>query len=124
MKKNKGFAIFLRGLIKRRKTLPSRLAKQIGVNHTTFHRWLYSKDVPKIRTCVKLSEISGIPLEEILAAAGHINVSKRPPSEWPEIREYARLKYPDELDEDVILMLEKVIELRGNKKSSGREVTD
>jgi hypothetical protein len=54
-------------------------------------------------------------------AAGYLNVSKQPPSEWPEIREYARIKYPYELDEDVIMMLEKIIELRRKKNSGNRQ---
>jgi len=31
---------------------------------------------------------------------------------WPEFREYARKKYPDELDEDIITMIEDLIERR------------
>jgi len=38
------------------------------------------------------------------------------PSEWPEFREYAQRKYPDELDEDVIIMIENLIEQRRGRK--------
>ena len=34
---------------------------------------------------------------------------------WPEFREYARQKYPNELDEDLITMIEDLIE-RGRRK--------
>jgi hypothetical protein len=37
----------------------------------------------------------------------------KPPADWPESGEYARLKYPDELDEDLIVLIERLIEERG-----------
>ncbi len=36
-------------------------------------------------------------------------------NKWPEFREYARQKYPNELDEDLITMIEDSIE-RGRRK--------
>ena len=38
------------------------------------------------------------------------------PAEWPEFREYAQYKYPAELDEDLITMIEDLIERRRAKK--------
>ena len=38
---------------------------------------------------------------------------KKPPADWPEFGEYARLEYPDELDEDLIVLIERLIEERG-----------
>jgi hypothetical protein len=36
-------------------------------------------------------------------------------AQWPEFREYANLKYPNELDEDIITMVEDLIERRRAK---------
>ena len=44
---------------------------------------------------------------EKLKSAGEIRLVKMP---LPEFRDYARLKYPDELDEDLITMIEDLIE--------------
>ena len=63
-----------------------------------------------------------VPLEEILAVVGHIpSVAERKPSEWPEFREYAQHKYPDELDEDLITMIEDLIERRREKRYNARK---
>ena len=36
-------------------------------------------------------------------------------NKWPDLREYARQKYPNELDEDLITMIEDLIERRRAK---------
>jgi hypothetical protein len=36
-------------------------------------------------------------------------------TEWPEFREYAKQKYPDVLDEDLIVMIEDLIERRRSR---------
>ena len=43
-------------------------------------------------------------------------IGEKPAAEWPEFREYARHKYPIELDEDLITMIEDLIERRRAKK--------
>jgi len=64
-----------------------------------------------------LAEYSGIPVEKVLSIAGHLSgVSEKPSTEWPEFREYARRKYPAELDEDLIAMIEDLIERRRARK--------
>jgi len=63
-----------------------------------------------------------VPLEKILSIVGHLpGVAETAPLEWPEFREYARQKYPDELDDDLITMIEDLIERRRQKRyNSGK----
>jgi hypothetical protein len=62
----------------------------------------------KIDTGRKFKEASVTPLIGTPGQCG-----KKPPADWPEFGEYARLKYPDELDEDIIVLIERLIEERG-----------
>ena len=96
--------------------LPSHLAIRIGVSHATVSRWLSGKDVPSPRSCEKIAEFSGLPLEKILIAAGHISKKTVIEDEWPTFREYARQKYPNEIDEDLISMIERLITIRKQTK--------
>jgi transcriptional regulator with XRE-family HTH domain len=104
---------FLKEVIRRRKRLPSQLAADLGISHATVSRWLSGTDIPNIKSCRKLAEYSGVPLEKILSIVGHLpGVAETGPPEWPEFREYARQMYPNELDEDLITMIEDLIERR------------
>ena len=99
--------------MRRRKCLPSQLAAALGISHATVSRWLSSKDNPSTQSCRKLAEYSGVPLHTILQITGHLpEVANDESAEWPEFREYARRKYPTELDEDLITMIEDLIERR------------
>ena len=110
-------AAFLKELMRRRKRLPSQLAADLGVSHATVSRWLSGADTPNTRSCCRLAKYSGVPVEKILSLAGHLpRVAEAGPPEWPEFREYARRKYPAELDEDLITMIEDLIERRRKKK--------
>jgi len=110
-------ASFLNELMHRRKLLPSQLATDLGVSHTTVGRWLSGEDVPSTRSCRRLSEYSRVPLEKILSVTGHLpRIAETGPPEWPEFREYALQKYPSELDEDLITMIEDLIERRRRKR--------
>ena len=103
--------------MRRRRRLPSQLAADLGVSHATISRWLSGEDVPSTRSCRKLAEYSGVPVERVLSIAGHLpRVAEKKPDEWPEFREYARRKYPDELDEDLITMIEDLIERRRSRR--------
>ena len=119
--KNVYLITFLKEVMRRRKRLLSQLATDIGVSHATVSRWLSGKDVPSIKSCVKLAEYSGIPIEEVLSTAGHL-ISKNESrlADLPEFREYAQGKYPNELDEDMIIMIEDLIERRRHKKYESR----
>ncbi|MBA7663379.1 hypothetical protein ES703_71419 [subsurface metagenome] len=111
-------ASFLKKLMRRRKPLPSQLAADLGISHVTVSRWLSGADVPSIKSCRRLAEYSGVPLEKVLSIVGHLpRVAEVGHSEWPDFREYARQKYPNELDEDIITMIEVLIERRRAKNN-------
>ena len=113
---------FLKEVMRRRKRLPSQLAADLGVSHATVSRWLSGTDVPNTRSCQRLAEYSGVPLEKILSIAGHLpRIVEMGPPEWPEFREYARRKYPTELDEDLITMIEDLIERRRERRYGGKD---
>ena len=113
---------FLKEVMRRRKRLPSQLAADLGVSHATVSRWLSGKNVPSIRSCRRIAEYSGVPLEKILSILGYLPaIAEREPPEWPEFREYALRKYPAELDEDLITMIEDLIERRREKRHGGRK---
>jgi transcriptional regulator with XRE-family HTH domain len=108
---------FLEKLMARRRRLPSQLAADIGVSHPTVGRWMSGEDVPSTASCRKLAEYSGVSVEEILSISGHLpTITQAPAAEWPEFREYADRKYPNELDEDIIVMIEDLIERRREKQ--------
>jgi len=44
--------------------------------------------------------------------------------EWPEFREYAHHKYPAELDEDLITMIEDLIERRRGRRYESKGKKD
>ena len=118
MKKDNGsLCAFLNELMRLRKKLPSQLAADIGVSHTTVSRWLSGQESPSLRSCQVLAEYSGLTTAQMLYRIGYIpksSVIKQ--ADWPEFREYAQLKYPDELDEDIIAIIEDLIERRREKK--------
>jgi len=102
--------------MRRRKPLPSQLAADLGISHVTVSRWLSGADVPSIKSCRRLAEYSGVPLEKVLSIVGHLpRVAEVGHSEWPDFREYARQKYP-ELDEDLATMIEGLIERQRAKR--------
>ncbi len=103
--------------MRRRHRKPRQLATELGISHATVSRWLSGTDIPNTRSCQRLADYSGVPVQKILAIVGHITrVAERPAAEWPEFREYAKHKYPAELDEDLITMIEDLIERRRAKK--------
>jgi transcriptional regulator with XRE-family HTH domain len=115
---------FLKELMRRRKRLPSQLASDLGISHATVSRWLSGQDIPSTKSCRKLAEYSGVPLEKVLTIVGHMpEVAEVAHSDWPEFREYARQMYPDELDEDLITMIEDLIERRRQKRYNSSKNT-
>ncbi|MBA7673062.1 hypothetical protein ES703_81250 [subsurface metagenome] len=106
---------FLQELMRRRGRLPSQLAADLGVSHTSVSRWLSGKDRPSLVSCVRLANYAGVPLERVLSAAGHSMPLEKTASELPEFREYARSKYPRELDGDLVTLIEDLIERRRKK---------
>lgn len=111
------FVTFLKEVLRRRKQKPSQMAAELGISHATVSRWLSSMDIPNTSSCQRLADYSGVPVQKIMAIVGHLpKVAERPVAEWPEFREYAQHKYPAELDEDLITMIEDLIERRRTKK--------
>lgn len=103
--------------MRRRKLLPVQLARDLGVSHTTVGRWLSGSRIPDIPSCIKVANYSGIVALRVLAMAGHLNeMVDKEPADWPEFREYARQKYPNELDEDTIMIIEDLIDGRRREK--------
>jgi len=108
---------FLKQLMRQRGRLPSQLAVDLGVSHVTMLRWLAGKDIPSTKSCHKLAEYSGAPIQELLSITGHLpKMLEQVPAEWPAFREYAQKKYPEEIDEDIITMIEHLIEYRRKQK--------
>ena len=113
---------FLNEVMRRRKRLPSQLAADLGISHATVSRWLSGAYIPSTKSCRKLSEHSGVPLEKVLSIVGHLPiVAKTVSPEWPEFREYARRMYPNELDEDLITMIEDLIERRRARRYNAKD---
>ena len=64
--------IFLIEVMSHKKRLPSQLASDLMISHATVGRWLSGQDIPNVKSCRKLSEYTGIPLERILVITGHL----------------------------------------------------
>ena len=108
--------VFLKEIVRRKKRLPSQMAADLGISHATVSRWLSGKDVPSTRSCRRLADYSGLSLMEVLSIAGHMpKLAKQESDSWPEFREYAQKKYPAELDDDMITMIEDLIERKRSR---------
>ncbi len=113
--------LFLKEIMRRRKLLPSQMATDLGVSHATVSRWLSGKNIPGVRSCQRLAEYSGVNLQKILSIACHMPEEDSKESvKWPEFREYALQKYPNELDEDLVTMIEDLIERRRERKNGSK----
>lgn len=107
---------FLKEVMRQRRRLPSQLAADIGISHATVSRWLHGLDVPSTRSCQKIAELTGVPLQRILSLSGHVPaIAESPPDTWPEFGEYARKKYGAELDEDLVATIESLISRRRDR---------
>jgi transcriptional regulator with XRE-family HTH domain len=108
--KNKILVSFLNEVMRRHHRKQSQLAADIGVSHATVSRWLSGQDIPSIRSCIRLSEYSGVAIEKILAIVGYLpRISGMSSRKWPDFREYNHYKNPNELDEDLITMIKDLI---------------
>jgi len=111
-------AAFLKELMLRRGRLPSQLAADLGVSHATVSRWLSGSDTPSIGSWRKLAEYSDLSLEKILRITGYLpKAEAESPANWPDFREYALRKYPNELDEDLVAAIEGLIMRRRQNRS-------
>ena len=120
--RSKQFVHLLKRVMRERQCKPNKLAADLGISHATVSRWLSGQDVPNPQSCRRLAEYSGMSVEKILLMVGHlISVAEKPLEEWPEFREYARHKYPNELDEDLVILIEDLIERRRAKQNEREE---
>ncbi len=111
---------YLRSLLRKREITPSRLAREVGVSHATVSRWLSGKDIPSPKSCERLAQYGGVRVEWLLSLASYLPALETAGADqWPEFREYARVKYAQELDEDLITMIEDLIERRRRKREGG-----
>jgi len=118
---NLPFIAFLKELIHQRMLLPSQLAKELGISHSTVSRWLQGKELPTTKSCRRLAEYSGVSLQKIFSFSGHMpEMVESPADNWPEFREYIRKKYPDMLDDDLVTLIERLIEQRRGKTMRAR----
>jgi len=107
------FIVFLQELMRRRRRLPSQFAADVGVSHTSVSRWLTGKEKPSFTSCVKLANYTKVPLERVLNIVGYLMpVEEKEVNELPDFREYVKRKYPRELDDDLVTIIEDLIERR------------
>ena len=107
------FIAFLQALMRRRGQLPSQFAAAVGVSHTSVSRWLSGNEKPSFASCIKLANYTSTPLQRILHIVGHlIPVEERSASELPDFREYVKRRYPRELDDDQVTIIEDLIDRR------------
>lgn len=59
-------------------------------------------------------------MAKILSIVGHMPGLVEAPAKWPEFREYVLEKYPRELDEDLITMIEDLIERKRARKRAAK----
>jgi transcriptional regulator with XRE-family HTH domain len=118
--KNVPIGSYISELLRRHKVSPNRLAKDLGISHVTLGRWLSGEDIPNVRSCQKIARFSGESLDYVLHLVGHLPGIVEGSVDLPSFREYARKKYPDELDEDLIVMIEDLIERRRAKKHAAK----
>lgn len=115
---NKKLIYLIKEIMRQRQCKPSKLASDLGISPATISRWLSGQDVPNPQSCQKLAEYSGIPEDRILSTVGHLRrATEKSVAEWPEFREYAQQKYPAELSDDIIVVIEDLIELRKAKQN-------
>jgi transcriptional regulator with XRE-family HTH domain len=96
------------------------LARESGVDVSTLSRWREGKQVPSPKSCKMLADYLCLPTEHVLSLAGHLRpLHKTDEQVLPEFRDYAQQKYPAELDEDMIAMIEDLIKRRRRRNEQG-----
>ena len=107
------FIAYLQELMRLRGRLPSQFAADLGISHTSVSRWLSGKDRPSLVSCVKLANYTGVPLQRVLQIVGYLMpLEETTASELPDFQEYVKRKYPQELDDDLVALIEDLIERR------------
>ena len=113
----RNFSNFIQDHIRRRGVSLRRLALESGVSPSTFSRWLRGQQRPSPASCQKLAEYLSVPAEQVLIIAGYLMpLHTMDANSLPEFREYAYQKYPEDLDEDMITMIEDLIHRRRSRR--------
>lgn len=104
---------FLQDLQRQRGISLRKMASETGISASTLSRWYEGKQTPSPQSCKMLAQYLLLPIEHVLALAGHLRpLHKTNPDVLPEFREYALKKYPEVLDDDMISMIEDLIRRR------------
>ncbi len=104
---------YIQNLLRQRGVSLRRLATDAGISPSTLSRWVSGKQVPSPQLCQQFADSLSLPVERVLALAGHlVPMQKANAGALPDFREYARQKYPAELDDDMIAMIEDLIQRR------------
>lgn len=111
-------ADFLKDIQRQRGFSLRRLARETQISASTLSRWRDGKQTPSPESCRLLADYLSLPAEHILALAGHLSPLHRR-DDLPEFREYAGLRYPNELDEDIVAMIEDLIRRRRGRLAQG-----
>jgi transcriptional regulator with XRE-family HTH domain len=107
---------FLTEIMDQKRCSPSQLATDLGVPYSTVHRWLHNKTLPTISSCRRLAEYTCLSLRTVFSRIDYIPPFLHShPNSWPEFREYTSKKYPDELDDDLITLIEDLIAVRRDR---------
>ena len=107
---------FLTEIMDQHRCSPSQLATDLGVRYSTVYRWLHNKTLPNISSLRKLAEYTSLSLHTILSRIDYIpSFPHSPPNSLPEFREYAFQKYPAELDDDLVTLIENLIIVRRDR---------
>lgn len=113
-------ADFLQDIQRQRGLSLRGLARESGISVSTLSRWCDGKQTPSPKSCKMLADYLSLSTEHILALAGHLkSLHKEATEALPEFREYAGKKYPEELDEDMIAMIEDLIYRRKMRREQG-----
>ncbi len=109
---------FLQDIQRQRGLSLRALARETGISVSTLSRWCDGKQTPSPRSCKMLADYLCLSTEHILALAGHLKplYNKGGNNVLPEFREYASRKYPEDLDEDMIAMIEDLIYRRRSRR--------
>ena len=89
----------------------------VVLNDKAQEEWIKNVDPDFLTAMATVIEEPGKKKTEIFRAGILLGaIYERWRQRWPEFREYAHQKYPDELDEDLITMIEDLIEWRRARK--------
>ena len=114
-------AAFLQDVQRQRGLSLRGLARETGINVSTLSRWSCGKQTPSPKACRMLADYLSLSTEHVLALAGHLRpLHKGAIESLPEFREYAKQKYPEDLDDDMIAMIEDLIYRRRRRRAAER----